>query len=171
MDLHTEILKHNSKEQNRQIADWVAKDKQRLSELLQLFFHGDYTTTQRSAWILSLVNDTEPRLLFPHLSRVIERMNEPGVHSGVKRHVVSILERIEIPASLHGQAMNVCFDFLADPNEAVAVQCSSMSVLHKLSKHYPELRQELITIIEDRLAHGKPTAAYLARARKVMKGR
>jgi hypothetical protein len=75
---------------------------------------------------------------------------------------------MDIPEPHHGVVMNSCFDFLADPQETIAVRCFSMSVLDNLSKIYPEIRQELVAILEDGLAN-EATAGFRARAKKILK--
>jgi hypothetical protein len=168
VQLREEILKEHSKKQSQKIADWVLADKQRFGELLQLFLYDEQSVVRRAAWILSLVNDQEPELVSPHLDKIIDRMTGEGVHVAVKRNVVRILQHTAIPEHLHGVVMTICFELLADPKEAIAVQCCSMSVLDNLSKHYPDIRQELLSIIEDRLQH-EASAGFVSRAIKVMK--
>ena len=102
------------------------------------------------------------------MERMVQRLTEPGVPVAVKRNVVRILQNAEIHEDLHGAVMNTCFELLADPKEAIAVRCFSMTVLDNLSKSYPEIRQELIAIIEDQLEH-EPTAGFRARAKKILR--
>jgi hypothetical protein len=63
--------------------------------------------------------------------------------------------------------MSSCFDYIIDPKEKVAVKAFSLSILDDLSKQYPEIRQELKTIIEDRW--DSETAACRSRAKKILK--
>lgn len=171
MDIKAEILQEHSKQQAEKIAAWVGSDKKRLAQLIDVFLNGDSVLTQRSSWIVNLVNDKQPELVLPYLEQLVNRMNEPGVHVAVKRNVVRILEHTQdMPEALHGPVMNACFDFLADPKEAIGVHCFSMVVLDNLSKVYPELRQELVALIEERLEQGA-SAGFKVRARRIMKGK
>lgn len=63
--------------------------------------------------------------------------------------------------------MNICFDYLISPNEKPAVKAFSLTVLENLSNSYPEIKQELKTVIEDRWNY--ETAAFHSRARKILK--
>ena len=62
--------------------------------------------------------------------------------------------------------MNLCFDYLISPDEKPAVKAFSLVVLDNLSKQYPEIKQELKTIIEDRWNF--ETAAFHSRAKKIL---
>ena len=63
--------------------------------------------------------------------------------------------------------MNLCFEYIASTDEPVAVKAFSLTVLQNLSKKYPEIRQELKTIIEDRWDY--ESAAFKSRAKKLLK--
>ena len=168
MILRSEILKEHSRAHADNIATWIGTNEKRFASLLQLFLHDDYRVVQRSAWVISIVADRHPELLKPHLELIIGRMNDNRLPAAVKRNVVRLLQEIEIPETLHGSLMDSCFQFLADPNETIATRCSSMTVLQKLSNIYPDIRQELKTIIEECLQQA-PSAGFKARAKKVIK--
>ncbi len=78
-----------------------------------------------------------------------------------------LLQFIEIPRSLQGLAVEICFTFLQDTKEPVAIRVFAMTVLTQLSKVSPELKNELIPIIEDQLPYGSP--AFISRGRKALK--
>lgn len=167
MDLRTEILVEHSKTQTHKIAGWIGNDVKRFKQLLHLFLIDEYRVVQRAAWIISMVAEEHPGLVQPHIAELVERMQEPGLPGAVKRNVVRIMQFMELPEAVHGPVLNACFDFLADPQEAIAVRCFSMTVLANLSKTYPEIRQELTAILEDQLEMGA-SAGFRSRAKKVL---
>ena len=63
--------------------------------------------------------------------------------------------------------VNLCFDYIFSPVEKPAVKASSLTILANLSKEYPDIKQELKTIIEDRW--NVETAAFRARGKKILK--
>ena len=168
MDLRSQILKEHSKANAQKIADWSSNESKRFESLIRLFLKDEYRVIQRSAWIIGLVANKHSELLLPYLAAMIEKMNEPQLPTAAKRNVVRVLQEIEIPESLHGILMESCFAFLADPKETIAVRVFSMTVLSKLSKLYPEIKQELKLVIEEGLTE-RPTAGYRARAKEVLK--
>lgn len=154
MDIRAALLAEHSREQAVKIANWIGKKPDRFAMFIDLFLHDEYKVVQRAAWVLSLVAENNCELAKPWLPQMIAKMQEPGVHVAVKRNVVRILQFLEVPEELHGDVMNVCFDMLADPKETIAVRTFSMTVLTNLSKYYPDIKHELIAIIQDQLEQG-----------------
>ena len=64
--------------------------------------------------------------------------------------------------------MEICFDYMASPKEAVAVKAFSLSVLGRLAKKYPEIIPEITLLIEQQINH--QSAAFKSKAKKFMKG-
>lgn len=166
MDIKKELLKEHSKRQTSKIVSYIGNDSQRFNILVKAFLEGPYRVTQRAGWPLSYCVEEHPELITPHLKQVIAMIDKPGVHDAVKRNVVRLLQDIEIPRRFYGTIIDKCFR-LMDPKEAIAVRVFSMSVLANIAKAEPDLKKELKIVIEDQLPFG--TAAYLSRAKKVLK--
>ncbi|WP_346320593.1 hypothetical protein [Chitinophaga sp. YIM B06452] len=168
MELRDEILRENSKEHTEALAAWVGGNPKRLAQLVDLFLHDEYRVVQRAAWILSYVGDKHPRLMAPHLAAMVDRMGHPGIPVAVKRNVVRILRDMPVPEDLQGPVMNFCFQFLEDPKETVAVKAFSMTILGRLAKIYPDIRNEIVMLIEDHLREGA-TPGIRSRGMKTLK--
>ena len=166
MNLEFEILKEHSKHQAMKIADWIGGDPKKFAELMGLFLTAEYRVVQRSAWIVSHCAEKHPALIKPWLSKMVKRAGEKNVHDAVKRNVVRVLQFIEIPRSLQGRVANLCFTFLDDPKEPIAVKAFSMTVLAEIAKCEPDLRHEISLVIEQMLPYGSP--GIQARARKIL---
>jgi hypothetical protein len=117
--------------------------------------------------MISLIAEDHPVMIQDWLPQMIEKVNQANAPVAVKRNVVRLMQFVEIPAYIQGEAMNLCFRLLTDPKETVAVQCFSMTVLFNLSKTYPEISRELKMIIEGHMQH-QVTAGFLARAKKIL---
>lgn len=167
MDLEAEILREHSKRQTTKIARWVGGDKLRFRQLMDLFLHGEYRVTQRSAWIIGLCAEHHPELIGPWLKHMIAKMEKPGVHVAVKRNVVRILAGTEIPHALLGTVISRCFAYLNSENEAIAVRVHSMMTILRVARTEPDLKNELRGAVEQLLVNAVP--AIRARARIVLK--
>ena len=165
--MKSEILYEHSRRQVDKIAGWIGRDKGRFKELMNLFLHGEYRVTQRSAWIISACSQRHPELITPWLKSMLDKSEEPGVHIAVKRNVLRILEEIEIPKSLLGAVITRCFNDLASEDAAIAVRVYAMEIILRASVQEPDLRNELRQTIEQMLPHGGP--AIQSRARHVLK--
>ena len=167
MQLRETILAEHSKANCSRIAKWVGKDPQRFDELFHLFLHDDNCVMQRAAWPLSYAVIAHPPLIQKHFGTLLKNLKKPGLHDAVKRNTVRLLQDIAIPKKYQGEVMNICFDYIISPSEKPAIKAFSLSVLLNLSKPYPEIIQELKTIIEDRWDF--ESAAFKSRAKKILK--
>jgi hypothetical protein len=167
LNLRTTLLAERSKAQTTRIIKWIGSDQKRFDELFHLFLNDEYRVVQRAAWPLSYCVISNPQLIRKHFAKLVKSMKKPGLGDSVKRNTVRLLQHIEIPTKFHGDIMSSCFDYIIDPKEKVAVKVFSLSILDDLSKQYPEIRQELKTIIEDRW--DSETAAFRSRAKKILK--
>ena len=109
-----------------------------------------------------------PGLIKKHLKKILSFVKKPGLHDAVKRNTVRLLQVIDIPERFQGEVMNLCFNYISSPDEKPAVKASALTVLQNLSTQYPEIKQELKTIIEDRWEF--ESVAFKSRARKILKG-
>ncbi|MDZ4795423.1 MAG: hypothetical protein SGI83_14170 [Bacteroidota bacterium] len=168
MDLRETILAEHSKANCTKIVYWIGNNSQRFDTVVHLFLTDkDPRVVQRSAWPLSELVLLYPALIKKHLGKILQFVTKPGLHDAVKRNTVKILQFINIPRQYEGKVMNLCFDYLLDPNEKPAVKAFSLTVLQHLSQQYPEIKQELKMIIEDRWEF--ETAAFHSRAKKILK--
>jgi len=167
VNLREVILKEHSKKQCDKVVAYVGNNASRFAELVRLFLEGPYRVTQRAGWPLSCCIEQNPKLIEPHLKQVLNFALEPGVHDSVKRNVVRLLQFITIPKRLQGLTAKICFQFFSDKKEPIAVRVFSMTVLSNLAKELPELKNELIPLIEDQMPYA--SAGFISRGRKVLK--
>jgi hypothetical protein len=165
MNLREEILKEQNKIQTVRLAQWVCTDRRRLKTLMKLFFQDEQPVVSRAAWVLRYVAKQEPDWLLPYLKKMLWYCRRSS-HASVKRNVTGLLQEVPIPRPIQGLAATVCFELLTSPSEPVAVKVFSMGVITRLSKEEPGLRNELISIIEDRMEFETP--AFRARAKKIL---
>jgi hypothetical protein len=133
---------------------------------MHLFFHSEYRTTQRAAWVMSICATNHPSLITPYLNKMIDNLKKP-VHDAVKRNTVRVLQHIDIPTKLMGKTADICFELLTTPSEAIAIKAFSMTVLMNITKKQPDFKTELRILIEDQLPYSSP--GFLSRAKKTLK--
>jgi len=167
MDLRKTILAEHSKANCNKIVKWVGSSQQRFDELFHLFLISGYRVNQRAAWPVSYCVIDHPGLIKKHFSKLVKNLHKPGIGDSVKRNSVRLLQHIDIPKKFHGEVMDLCFNYISSPNEPVAVKAFSLTILQNLSTDYPEIKNELKLIIEDRWPH--ETAAFHSRAKKFLK--
>lgn len=167
MKLREAILAAHSRDNTLNITRWIGDDPQRIAELMQLFMQDEYRVVQRAAWVVRYVAKAQPELMTPYIPVLVARVKDTTAHIAVKRNVLRIFEDLELPESVHSDLMNICFDAIADPAEAIAVRAVGLGLLGRLSLLYPEIKNEIRLIIEDVMSQS-PTAAFRSRAKKVI---
>lgn len=167
MKLREQILKEHSKANCDLIVKWVGDSQQRFDELFDLFLNDEYRVVQRAGWPLSYAVSAHPKFIQKHFSKLLKNLQKPGLHNAVRRNTVRLLQDVNIPQKFQGQVMDLCFDYINSPTEAIAVKAFALTILDNLSQQYPEIKPELKTIIEDRWDY--ETAAFRSRAKKILK--
>ena len=167
MNLREQILKVHSKANSDLIVNWIGNSQHRFDQLLQLFLHDEYRVVQRASRALANAAINNPQLVAKHYAALIKNLQASAVHVAVKRNTVRLFAAIPLPAKYHGALMDVCFRFIASPDETVAVKAFSLTILETLSKEYPEIQNELKLVIEERWDH--ESAAFRSRASKILK--
>jgi hypothetical protein len=165
--LKEQILQEHSRAQAIRLRDWVGSNVDRVSILIELFLEDEYRITQRIAWVIRFIYLKNPELLRPYFEQLVGLLRKPNLHNAVKRNILGLFEDIEIPNHLYDELVDLCFTFLADPQEAIVVRIFSMTILEKICKDIPELKNELKLIIEDHIEHG--SAGFKHRGKKILK--
>lgn len=166
MNIKTKLLTEHSKENTLQIVNYIGHNPDRFGELMDLFFEDENRVAQRASWVMSQCTKEYPTLIIPYLEVMVDNLYN-NVHNAVKRNTVRIFQDIDIPESLIGKLADVCFKYLEDTKEAVAVRIFSMTVLYRICLREPELKNDLQLLIEEFLPHG--TAGFKSRGKKILK--
>lgn len=167
MEIESEIRALRSKQQVEKIIRWTGSDSKRFAQLMNFFLHGDEDISKRSAWVLGHCCERKPLLAKPWLNIMIKKMQEPNIHSAIPRNVMRILQYVEIPKSLKGTTVNVCFDYIANTKAGIAQQAFALTVLSNIAEKEPALMKELQVLVRQMLPYSTP--AFHARAKKIFK--
>lgn len=149
------------------IVKWVGRSQTRFDELFELFLNDEYRVTQRASWPLSYCAQKHPEFIKKHFGRLFKNLKKSNLHDSIKRNTMRILQDVDIPKRYHGEALNTCFAFIESPTEAAAIKAFSISTLERLLPLYPDIKNELKLIIEERWEHETP--AFHVRAKRALK--
>lgn len=164
MQLRDIILEKHTKQQMLRVVDYIGNDKKRFDELMRLFLFDDYRVSQRASWAVLHCIQKNPAFAKKYLPLMLDNLKNP-VHDAVVRNTVRILDLTDIPENLHAQVMDICFELVNKNQSPIAVKAFSIGVLTKLSKQYPELKNELKAIVDNQLPFASP--AIKSRAKRI----
>lgn len=155
-----------SKNQTNNIIQYVGSDEKRMEALMFFFFHEEWRYNQWSAWPIGYIGVKYPWMMTPYHDRLLDSLKNP-THDAVARNILRIYGEIEIPEDIEGDIYETCFNYLLDLKQSIAIRVFSMTVLGRISHKYPELQDELISVIEEFMPHG--SAGFKARGRRILK--
>ena len=150
-----------------QLADSVIDNPKLFNSLINTYLEGPNRTTQRLAGALMQIALENPSLLKPHFKRIIDALNDQHESTAFKRNTIRMFQFVPVPDNRHGQVIDICFRYLQDRKETIAVRVFAMTVLELLTHDRHELRRELRMIIEDQLPYAGP--AFRSRGAKVLR--
>jgi 8-oxo-dGTP diphosphatase len=156
-----------------QEANWVAtsaiENPAIFLKLLDYSFVSDRKLAFRASWTLTKVCDKYPELICPYLSRIIEDL--PGIEQeGVQRcflRIISLSDLENLSERHHSLLADYSFAALNSGLSAIAIKAYTMEILYKLSLIYPELANELASLIRVLMEEG--SAAIVAKGNAVLK--
>lgn len=168
MDLEAALLAEHSKKQCLKIVRYINGDKIRFKKLVTLFLTGEYRVVQRAAWPVSYCIEDHPELLKPYWAPFMKALEDPKSHPAVHRNILRLLQFVpEVPRKHQGLLMNACFKRIEDPKAKAAEKAFALTVLEQLSETYPDIRAELLLIIDERW--DQETPAFRSRGAKIRK--
>lgn len=164
--IEEQLLLGHSKVIAQQLQQWIGNDAEKMDAFMQIFLGNVYRLTQRGAWVLGHISKENPLLLEPWLPQMLDAVRKPDQHVSVRRNVIRHFDIHGFPDYLLDDLADICFGFLENPNEAIAVRIFSMGVLYKICTKVPELQSELVLLIEEFLPHG--SAGFKSRGKKIV---
>lgn len=112
------------------------------------------------------VGEKAPEIMAPWLPRLVDNLKQPNLHDAIKRNTLNVFESVDFPSELDEDLADLAFQYLADPKEPIAIRCASMTVLEKICRRIPELKNELQLILEEHIEHGTP--GFKSRAKRIL---
>ena len=144
----------------------VMADEKLFNQLFELVFSDNQPLAWRACWIVDGASELNPALMNDKLPRIITSFISTQNES-LKRHFARILCRFPIPEEYQGVVVNRCFDLLV-PVEPAAVRVNAMQLLFNISGQIPDLKNELISVIEGLIDEGG-SVGFLNRSVKLLR--
>lgn len=144
----------------------VIKSDSHFNRLLNLALHEKDPVAWRACWILDGSDEKRPGLARKYISSIVQGL--PGLESkGTLRSLLRLLTRYDIPEEEQGLLIDLCFNYLISEQYPVAVKAHAMQIIYHHVLLYPELKDELIAVIEDQAENN--SAGFKARGSILIK--
>jgi len=144
---------------------YIDNKPSKFKEFMTEFMNADMRKSQKYAWLIGSIADSNPKLIEAHIPDLLHKIEIP-CHAAVKRNILRAISKNQIPIKYMGELANLCFGWLDDPKETIAVRVFSMIILYEICLLEPELSSELISILKYHIPHCKP--GFQSRARQII---
>jgi hypothetical protein len=154
-------------ENSKMLTEYIIANPQYYDELMQYAFDDGQPGSWRAAWLADKIHDRYPDLIVPFLPQMVDFLQR-SKNESKRRQFLKFLSESAIPEGQSGVLFDLCLNYLISASEPVAVRVFAMQVLYNISEQEPDLKPELIGIIEHELElHATP--GILSRGRRLLK--
>lgn len=160
------LEKEYSKKQKDIITSEILKKNIAISDLIQLVKDNNGIYAQRGAYVITGIHDTNIDLLAPYTIDLWKCI-QPKSHSSIPRAVYRYLSAIPPPKELDGEIFEQGTKAFVNKKTTIAVKVHIMKTMTNLALKYPELKDEVIFLINQQLKEG--SAGYRSAAKKELK--
>jgi len=144
----------------------VIEDELLFDQLFSLIFGDDHRLAWRACWIIDNASEAFPDLLANQIPTIINGFLTTKDGS-LKRHFTRILCRYPIPVEYMSAVIDRSFGLLS-PTEPVSVRVFAMQLLFNCTNELPELKGELIIVLEHLVEEGG-SAGFINRSGKLLR--
>ena len=166
MDFRSLLLNFPSGAEKDLYIKEVIGTKGQFGSLLELALHDKDPVAWRASWVLDGSDEQQAGLATTSISKIVQSL--PALESkGSLRSLLRLLCRYDIPEENQGLLIDLCFSYLTSELYPLAVKVHAMQIVYNHVLIYPELKDELVTVLEDQMENN--TVGFLARARRLIK--
>ena len=146
----------------------ILEDSKLVEGIIKLIINKEeYPIAEYSSWILTHTVKSDKQLLIPFQNELIDFILTENDNQSVLRNCTNILNELALSTFKEGELIERYIDFIKNSQNKVALQVYSMQNLSRFVVKYPELKEELIAIVE--LYYIERSAAYKAGVRNFIK--
>jgi hypothetical protein len=155
----------NSWENLPYLVNEIARKPEYYSLLMDIALYNSYQKSWRAAYLVDKINDEYPELLKPFLIKMIEQLKiEKSVSK--RRHFLKLISMNILPQDQQGFIFDFCLKTFTSAKEPVAVRVHAMQILYNISESEPELKPEILAIIENEMEYHS-SAGIISRGSKL----
>jgi hypothetical protein len=144
----------------------VIGSKAHFESLLEMALHDKDPVAWRASWVLDGSDEQQPGLAAPYLHKIVQAL--PALESrGSLRSLLRMLCRYDISEEDQGLLIDLCFRSLVSELYPLAVKVHAMQIIYNHVLLYPELKDELVAVLEDQMENN--SVGFMARGRRLLK--
>jgi hypothetical protein len=120
--------------------------------LMDITLEGNERVNWRASWAADKINEMIPGIAAEWIPKLTEALS--GLkHNGKKRQYLKLISLYPISENNESFLFGYCLDKLTSETEDISVRVYSMQILYNISEKEPELKEELLQIIEHEMEY------------------
>jgi len=147
------------------VSSQLSHDPKGFEVLMSIALNHPKQRSWRAAYLADKIHDDFPELLIPYLPRIIEKLKTED-NASKRRHWLKLISMNTIDQLYFGFLFEYCVDAFTSGKEAIAVRVHAMQILYNISENEPDLKPELLEIIEHEIEYHS-TAGIRSRGKKL----
>jgi hypothetical protein len=133
--------------------------------IMETALEGNDRINWRASWAADKINDFNPGIAADWIGKMVDTL--PTLrHHGKKRQFLKMISLYPISHQQMSFLFEYCLERLSSSEEDVSVRVYSMQILYNISQIEPDLKNELLQIIEQEMEY-HPSPGILTRGRKL----
>lgn len=112
-------------------------------ELIKLCMSSDEQLSSRAVWVFWHCYELDKSILKKYQDVLILNLKNINLHDGVKRNTLRLFQKNKIPQIHEAFMLDMCYSYIKNITEAIAVRAFAITVIYNISLPYPELLSEL----------------------------
>lgn len=136
-----------------------------INELVDVIVRKEkYPIAEYSSWLLTHIVKAKKEILYDFEKQFIEIIFNENNNQTVLRNCVNVLQFIPISNYKESELIDRYINFIQNSNNKVALHVYSMSNLLNMVNKYPEIKTEIVSIIETYYTERSPAYKFAVRS-------
>lgn len=141
------LMEEYSRDGMVRIAREIGGDADRFEVAWEIFCKGEPPLPQRMSWAMSILMEEQPALAVKYGATIAARIPYMS-HPAELRMALRTLAAHQVPMTAVGDLLLHLFPLLEDPQTPIAIRVHAMQILYNISSLEPDLKRELLLVIE-----------------------
>ena len=137
-------------------AEQMKHQPQLLVDTRKMMFIKDPQKSMRASRLMLHASFEYPELVKKQLPYLIKFLEQPNLHTGAIRNTIRVFQELDLPEKYCSKMFDICINYSKNSTMPHAVRAFSINVLENICKKYPELKHEVLLVLNELSSFPQP---------------
>jgi hypothetical protein len=147
--------------------DYISEHPEHIDMLMAIAMNDTVKDSWRASWIVSKIYEKNPGQLEGYIGQIIDFLQKTD-NASKKREFLKLISYYPVPKEKIALMLEYGIRHFTSACEPIAVRVHAMQILFNISESEPELKPELIQLIEQEMEY-HPSAGIKSRGNKLLR--